>query len=842
MDRSHRTRPSLVQATTGALGLLVVLSATAGTSVLDFAGRHATVESEPVDQNRVRYVFTTTATDGVSRSRTVEERTDGPRVRTGTAALDASFALAVEDATLDAVDDIVDGQFNGGAPIPCHCYKTGALWPFVWTRDTAYATALGLGLLDPVRLKNALAFKHSRLRLAPSGTSGDDPVVAQDTGSGGSWPISSDRVVWIHAATGLIARLPPAEAATWETEVWRTARATLDEDREYAFDPHVGLYRGETSFLDWREQTYPSWTRNDTRPIAESFSLSTNALHRLALEDAVVLARRAGDAAAAERYALEAEALGRAMERVFWQPSAGLYGAYVFSDLAPVTSYDLLGLALVAEAGLADEARLRTMLEHYPVAPGGPPVVWPEQAATPIYHNRSVWPFVTAYGLRTALAVRDSAAAIDDVASLVHGTLLSHSAQENFEFLTLATRFEDGPLSGPVVNSPRQLWSIAALGDLVIHDLFGVTVDLDGTRIAPRFPAQITGRVPQGGERWTLADLSLGERPTTITLQFPATVLADDWLEAGTISADGVMLGADGRLAAGTTPQHIDVTLVARPAPPSSLRRLKAADPHAPSSAEAALLYAPTPPLIDAVADVRGRVTLALAGIADGNDWQLWRDGRVVAHGRGPRVTDRLPARHGAVCYRLTQTAPGGLTSLPSAEHCLAATVGRIEITAGDPSIRTTGEAHLVTDAPTRYAEWSGASATLTFPFSPTGASRQRLTVGYRNDGRINTGIAAGVLRIHVQCEQTSRDGALVLPQLGDPLRIGRSTAFEFDAPIGAICSATLRDGLNMTQLEHNRLYTAARGGASGPSNQADLLDLVIEPIGTLAPAPPTTR
>ena len=40
-----------------------------------------------------------------------------------------------------------------------------------------------------------------------------------------------------------------------------------------------GLYRGETSFLDWRAQTYPQWMVDTPAHIAMSKSLSTNLSH-----------------------------------------------------------------------------------------------------------------------------------------------------------------------------------------------------------------------------------------------------------------------------------------------------------------------------------------------------------------------------------------------------------------------------------------------------------------------------------------------------------------------------------------------------------------------------------
>jgi hypothetical protein len=39
----------------------------------------------------------------------------------------------------------------------------------------------------------------------------------------------------------------------------------------------------------------------------------------------------------------------------------------------------------------------------------GAPVIWPQQIGMPVYHNRAMWPFVTGYGLRAAIAGRNVA-------------------------------------------------------------------------------------------------------------------------------------------------------------------------------------------------------------------------------------------------------------------------------------------------------------------------------------------------------------------------------------------------------------------------------------------------
>ncbi len=91
---------------------------------------------------------------------------------------------------------------------------------------------------------------------------------------------------------------------------------TLQQDRQYLFSADLGLYRGETSFLDWREQSYPAWTAKDTVFLAESFALSTNVLHYVALQRAATAAQTLEPAMATE-FRLWAEALKTAINKSF---------------------------------------------------------------------------------------------------------------------------------------------------------------------------------------------------------------------------------------------------------------------------------------------------------------------------------------------------------------------------------------------------------------------------------------------------------------------------------------------------------------------------------------------
>jgi hypothetical protein len=157
-------------------------------------------------------------------------------------------------------------------------------------------------------------------------------------------------------------------------------------------------------------------------------------------------------------------------------------------------------------------------------------VIWPERSDEPIYHNRAIWPFVSAYALRAARIVNDPALITFEIESLMRGAALAGSNMENYELATQSTHVEDGRLSGPVVDSPRQLWSVAAYFDLVGEGVFGLE---DDDRVAPKIPVALVPML--FGNRDTIS-LQLPDR--RITLRRPVD-LNGNLLVADSATHDG---------------------------------------------------------------------------------------------------------------------------------------------------------------------------------------------------------------------------------------------------------------------------------------------------------------
>ena len=797
--------------------------------------RRASVVVESETGPHRTYRFSATSAAGRAE-RSVAEEQGQPYLRTGNILFDGLFAMALADARLDEVAQIRDGSFNEGRPIDCTCFETGEKWPYVWTRDISYAVDLGLDGVDPQRALNSLLFKTSGIRPEVSNQQlRDVTVVAQDTGSGGSWPVSTDRVVWILAASDVLDQLPAEARPALLRRIYRIARDTVEQDRRFAFDSHAQLYRGETSFLDWREQNYPAWTRDDVSSIAAGYAFSTNVLHAIALERTAQLAEQLGDPRAA-RYRRWSEDLRRSVNLRFWQPQSDLYSSYLGAEpnSVPSASYDLLGLSLAVIHGIADENRARLILQHYPLSAAGPPVVWPEQSGIAIYHNRALWPFVTAYALRAAKKVRHADLAGELVQSLMRGSALSLSNMENFDFLTQQVRFEDGELSGPVINSPRQLWSVAAYLGMVENTLWGAELREGRLTISPWLPGRLAHDLFGGRRAVTLHDFKAAGHSLDVTLELPRVWPVNGWLEPESLSLNGRRLTGSVDLRRLDSAGRNEVRVVMRSVAdaPQVIARVPGEDSRHLTPAQRRAEFAPPPPALLAAIREEAAVTLSWQGTLPGATVEIFANGQQLASGAlAGHFEDRAPRAAGTVCYSLTQSFDDtGLVSLPSRERCVGA-VRSISLAAND------GSPTRIAEGVVQHPDWGSPSQQLQAKFVPGAAGWYRIVLEYSNPhGPINTGITAAVKSVSAHCAGgPEQSGSVVMPHMGDA-RWSLSTGFMFETAAGAECELRVGDGINMSYLDHFARYTGGKGGDTGALNRADIAQARVDLIREAAP------
>lgn len=350
-------------------------------------------------------------------------------------------------------------------------FRTGELWSGVWTRDVSYSAILGLAHLEPEVVKTSLMRKVDRKNR-----------IIQDTGTGGSWPCSSDRVVWIIAAYEVYLETGDM---SWLRQIYPIAKRSLDADMIAVYNPQTGLFRGESSFIDWRDQSYPKWMQ--PADIAASECLGTNAVYYRALQLMSLMANKLGATRASEakRYSQKAAELKEAINEHFWLEKEGYYAQYIYGRNARYISprSETLGESLCILWDIASPEQASRILNNMEVCDFGPTIFSPQISAIGSYHNDAIWPFVTSYYGLAAAKAGNTAAVMHALASNMRAAIFFGSNMEN---MVASTGGKDTAL-----NSPRQLWSVAGFSGLYRNALLGIRYEDEGIRLSPCVPAQM---------------------------------------------------------------------------------------------------------------------------------------------------------------------------------------------------------------------------------------------------------------------------------------------------------------------------------------------------------------
>jgi hypothetical protein len=787
------------------------------------------------------YTLTTNAPlrDGQPENpRTFGELGGQPVLRTGHDLFDALYALAHDEVRQCSVDAIEDGAFNDGQPLPCPpggCFETGRLWTYVWTRDTSYAADLGLASVDPTRTANSLGLKVSTKR------DGGELQIVQDTGTGGSYPVSTDRAVWALGALAVLRELSGAEREAFKSMAWLAMQNTVLRDREVAFDASDGLYRGEQSFLDWREQTYPGWTASDPAQIAMSKALGTNVTHLVLLEATAKLAAEVGDQAAATTYSGWASALRQAITDRLWLPEEGQLSTFVTTTLDPsaVRRFDLLGSSLAVLFDVVTGADAASVISGYPLLPKGPAVVWPQQQDTPIYHNRGIWPFVTAYWLRAAKKVENAAAVSHGVRSLVRGSALNLSNMENFEAVTGLAWLDDGPASGPVVNSQRQLWSVAGYLSMVHDVLFGLERTDDGLRVRPFVPRELRASLFSGTSTLALTGVRYQGKRLTVVLHLPPVAGTDGHYDVGEVTVNGAT--AAGELLTGLEDgDRVDVTLLEGPASSPPITLLSTSD-----IADYRNVFGPKVPGLVSLGLVGDRLSLELSTGGESPadvTFSIYRDGVRVADdlpGSTTSWVDEGSAAHATTsyCYSVETTfVASGNHSQHAAPLCYwGPGYERVQVEDAQAFASTGGEL-VFEHGKWHYQGWGAPDDTLSVAMTPAATGRYLVQLDAGNGaGPVNTGITCGVKAVEVWSGGSLvTSGQVLMPQLGtwDAWRGSTFLPVELvgGTPYVIVVREDERSG-NMSDLEHFALY-GGMGGKGGRFNDVNVSEVKLLYLG----------
>lgn len=793
------------------------------------------------DLRTYRHTTTQTLRDEVAQNSVYAERAELPRVRTGNTAFDALFALAVDEMILNSVTHIRDDAYNQGKQIDCECFETGEKWNYVWTRDLAYATYLGLGMLDPERARNSLEFKTSGYRdgiIKPAAVAGteDGLQVIQDTGSGGSWPISTDRVSWAFGAEAVLKSLAGQDRESFAKMAFLALSNTIESDRQVSYDHRTGLYAGEQSFLDWREQSYATWIPDNLAQIAETAAVSTNAAHYQAIRLASELAKEFNDTPKYQKYNAWAVDLKKAINAHLWLEDTGMYSSLTAShfDKLPMRKFDWLGQTLTIITGIADVEKRQRILANYPHGPMGAPVIFPQQPGVPVYHNRAIWPFVTAFGLKAAKQGNNAAVANNAYDTLIRGAALNISNMENFEWLSAQPLWTDQlspELAGPVVNSKRQLWSVAGYLNMVIESLFGVEAGKNDLKVVPFVTTHLRNSYFKGQSEIALLDLNWQNRKINVKITLPKENIEEQGVyKVSTISLNGKTVHSDIpiKLLTENNTLHIQLAEEVEGAMDITLVDAK-------PSTHNAEVFAPYEPSIELTTNSSNTVVNVIDSKNSKDDqlvYRIYRDGQMVSETSNPGSwVDTQPLDKQACYSAIAVFEASGNESHHSQVQCV---LNGKEVSIEDASVAPDLPVHQQGESSV-LANWGGQNDSLKISrVNIDRDGRYAIRMKYRNIHHdINTGITCGVKWVQVKDHNGNLvgEGAIQLPHVEkEPTTLTRlSTPLELNLAVGEY-EVSLLDYVNMSYLANNDTYSAA-GGESGALNRFDIYSLHLMPL-----------
>ncbi len=348
--------------------------------------------------------------------------------------------------------------------------RTGKEWAGVWTRDVSYSILLSMAYMQPEASRISLMRK-----VTPTGR------IVQDTGSGGAWPVSSDRQIWTLAAYEVYKVTGDKE---WLRYIYPIIKNSLEDDFLTVYSPS-GLVKGETSFIDWREQSYPRWM--ETVDIYDSEALNTTVVHIQALRILAELEKEFGTDKDARRYEAMADAMAKAVNDRLWLDDKGYYAMYTYGRNNPIVNprEETLGESLAVLYGVADDERARTITENVPVTPFGAAIFFPQIADMPAYHNNSLWPWVGAYWAMANAATGNEQGLMEAIGAVFRPAALFATNKENF-------RLDNGDIATEL-NSSNMLWCLAGNIAITHKILFGIDFTKDGLAFHPVVPKALAG-------------------------------------------------------------------------------------------------------------------------------------------------------------------------------------------------------------------------------------------------------------------------------------------------------------------------------------------------------------
>ncbi len=404
-------------------------------------------------------------------------------------------------------------------------FYTGTNWHKVWTRDTAISMQYILSWMFPEISTNCAEAKVV-------GKDGN-LTFEEDTGTGGSYPVSTDRIIMM--------------LAVWETYLadgnketleyfYNVASNTIKQDYEVVYDAEAGLFRGETCGLDHRDKTYNDWTGEDDEngivTIAEGKAASTNILFCQAMkilsESALILGKGEAESKAWADLAADLE---KAIADRLWLEDLGTYTSWEYPDwMGSPLAYkqDVLANGYAVWYNIGGQEKADSIMENHTLVPFGANTVYPQKNAERWtdykYHDSGVWPGWEAILMIGAVNNKNENNLLAEEIwnSCIRGAV---ACLTNYEVIDYET--------GEGLHSTQQLWSVAATMAGYYRVLYGMEYTTEGITFDPYVPQWMEGPFYVQDYKYRDADLSLtlnGKGDTVESIYVNGEKVANDYV------------------------------------------------------------------------------------------------------------------------------------------------------------------------------------------------------------------------------------------------------------------------------------------------------------------------
>lgn len=364
-----------------------------------------------------------------------------------------------------ALDEMVN------AVEPDTTLRTGKEWAGVWTRDVSYSILLSMAYLQPLASQISLMKKVDSMGR-----------IIQDTGSGGAWPVSTDREIWCIAAYEVYKVTGDRE---WLEYIYPIIKRSLETDAQCVYDQETGLVKGETSFIDWREQSHPKWMQ--CADIYNTETLSTSIVHAQAWKVLYEIATELGHKKVAAEALEMSDKIAAGINEYLWMADKGYYGMYLYGrdNLIMNPRAETLGESLAIMWDIADTDRAKTITENNPTTPFGATIFYPQIADMPSYHNNSLWPWVGSWWAMANAKAGNEDGVMQGIGAIVRPAALFCTNKENFNL-------DNGDIYTEL-NSSNMLWCLSGNLALTHKILFGIEFEKDKLVFHPFVPKALSG-------------------------------------------------------------------------------------------------------------------------------------------------------------------------------------------------------------------------------------------------------------------------------------------------------------------------------------------------------------